>query len=304
MRKSLFILPLLVGASLSAQENKEDVFDFTSNYKAKVEEADKISLNPTSVDTIKTEVDLKYSVVPKHVDTEYEPKEIPPVKMKVNTPLKKLKKHYVSLGLGRNAFPEFVYGYNLTRNKEHYFSLIAKHYSAKTDIADYTDVGDVQNTLMQNSLAVSYKRMKHKYTFYGNLDYSFDSYSLYGNDLTTLPIAGVNTLDIVSFSRGKANIGYLSNYKDSSKINHQIDLSYLNFFDDRNNMEHQILINGDLKKWIDKDLLRVDINALYYSGFANINEVTTFDLVPTLERTKGKLSIELGGVKTKISIVN
>lgn len=202
----------------------------------------------------------------------------------------------MSLGLGMNAYPEFVYGYNLTRNKEHYFSLIAKHYSAKTDIPGYTGANDVENTMMENNLALSYKRMKHKYTFFGSLDYSYNAYQLFG---------GVGNVEVASlaprsdsqniFSTGVVNLGYLSNYKDSSKINHKVDLSYVNFFDEENNMEHQVKLDGDMKKWIDKDLLRVDINALYVSGFGNVAENTTFNLIPTIERTKGKLSVEIGG---------
>lgn len=294
MRKSLLILPLLLGAGLKAQENNsKDVFDFTSNYKAKIEEADKINLSPTLVDTIKTEVDLKYSVVPKHMETDYSPKGIPPVKMKVNTPLKKLKHHYVSLGLGMNAYPEFVYGYNMTRDKEHSFSLRAKHFSAERDIAGGNDFSN-QNLLLENNLQMSYKRMKSKYTFYGDLDYSYDQYNLYGSP--TWNQADINGTPIsMGYFNGKANLGYQSSFKDSSKINHQVDLSYINFFNDADNMEHQVVLNGNLKKWLDQDLLRLDVNANYNSAFANVNEVTTFDVVPSIERTKGDWSVELGG---------
>jgi hypothetical protein len=292
MKKSLFILPLLIGGSLIAQD-EQGVFDFTSNYKAKIEEADKINLNPTLVDTIKTEVDLKYSVVPKHVNTDYKPKEIPPVKLKVNAPLKKLKSHYASLGLGLNAYPEIVYGFNLKRNKEHFFSAHVKHFSAKTEVQDYSR----NNQMMDNDLSLSYKKFKHKYTFYAGLDYSYDQYALYGiadsvEINTLLPVAGNLSS---SYSLGTANMGYVSNYKDSAKVNHQVDLSYINFYDEDNNMEHQVALDGELKKWIDKDLLRVDLNANYYSSFANISEVTTFDVVPTIQRTEGKASVEIGG---------
>ena len=292
MKKLLFILPLLIGGSLLAQDEK-GVFDFTSNYEAKIEEADKINLNPTLVDTIKTEVDLKYSVVPKHVNTAYKPKEIPPVKLKVNAPLKKLKSHYASVGLGMNAYPELVYGFNMKRNKEHFFSAHAKHFSAKTDVQGYSR----NNQMMVNDLSLSYKRFKHKYTFYAGLDYSYDQYSLYGisdedeiNNL--LPVAGNLSS---AYSMGTANLGYVSNYKDSAKVNQQVDLSYINFFDEADNMEHQIALDGELKKWIEQDLLRVDINANYYSAFANVSEVSTFDVVPTIQRTKGKASVEIGG---------
>ena len=124
MRNILFILGVFASAISLAQDSDTTSYVFNSTYVAKIEKAEKISDNPEVVDTIKTETDIKYEVVTRHVNTEFKPKTIPPVKLTLNPTRKKLQKHHASIGFGANGFPKFSYGYNSGRNADQAFGVM------------------------------------------------------------------------------------------------------------------------------------------------------------------------------------
>ncbi len=278
MRKLATIISIVTSISFVSAQNSDSTLTFVSPYVPKIEKADKIADNPRILDTIQTKTDINYEVISRHVNTDFKPKSIPPVKLKLNPPIEKLQKHYASLGLGANGFPEVAYGFNSGRSGDQAFGLMLKHYSAKTTIDGYA----LNNMFMNNYLDIVYKKFVNSYTFSGNIDYSFDAYNLYGEANSELH----SDLAVLkqNYCLGKANFAYHTGFKDSAVVNHHAALEYQNLFDKDMNMEHGIFVSGGIRKYLDKGLLNVNISEQHFintdtSGTSDWGNV--FNITPT-----------------------
>lgn len=108
---SILIVPLI------AQELKKEIY-VVSSYKPKLADAEKISSMPVVDDTIKLETQSDYNLLPSRVKTDYMLRPIKPAKM-VGTPLDKLYKSYLKLGIGNYLTPLAEYSIQNLRSKEY-----------------------------------------------------------------------------------------------------------------------------------------------------------------------------------------
>lgn len=284
----LVIAFVLFNLTLFAQDEEGEI-KVDNFYKAKIEEASKISDNPVITDTIDVPKNVSYNVVKKHVDTDFKPNEIPAPKLSLDEKIKKLDQHFVSLGLGMNAMPGFQYEFGSNRSRTKAIHLGLNHYGFKKEVED------INNNYQNSQLNFDYKVYQRSYSWYTNVKYNYlmDHYG-YAGDLNDLSHTALNYK--ANYADGSAYIGYRTKDKDSTAINHAGAIGYENFFNRSGEMEHFVNINANGSGYHENVFLNIGLEGSYAHHDLNSGVYNNFffNLTPTFSITKDRLKAKLG----------
>jgi hypothetical protein len=126
------------------------------------------------------------------------------------------------------------------------------------------------------------------------LDYSRNVVHHYGynTDLFSLDKDAIKQ----RFSFINPRMQLTSHYKDSSKINHDIKLSYYNLTDSYKAAENNVRAEGTFKSYLGKELLTVNSNVDFYnnSNLADTSNNTIISLNPNVSSVGNKWKATLG----------
>lgn len=237
----------------------------TGAYKPLIVEANKISSNPTVVDSTKKLPVNGYGINSKKVSTGYETEPIEAAQM-VGEPLVKLYNGLVKIGFGNYNTPYGEVWYNDLRSKEKTYGVRLKHLSSSSTLKDYGYGG-----YSDNEVSLYGKKFLKEHTLSGNFDYARNVIHFYGYDPKLYNLSKDATIQ--HFNYFAANADLISHYPKTDRLNHDIKLSYYNISDSYKASENNIKANGFLQTAINKELLKVNAAVDYY------NYKTSFDTV-------------------------
>lgn len=253
-----------------------------------------------------------YKVVPKQVEVNFEPEEIKPARLKVSEPLEKLYRGYVKAGVGNYLMPLGELYYTSSRSRENNWGLGIKHFSMNQNLQE----GNLGfSRFSENTAHADYKHFLKSHSLKFDLDYARNVVHYYGLDTTGKD----------EFYQDERNIRTIYNlidfgttlesfYKDSAKLNHQIDLNYYHLHGNQDNRENNLFMQAHLKKYFGKELGLLDFDLDYNNYKTRLlgsidsvgkpsllvpEQIGTFNgailrFSPAIETTRKKLRVKVG----------
>jgi hypothetical protein len=287
----LFIILLLVCyiATAVAQTGTSGTFTAESTFEATIKDAVKFSELPEIKDSVKRIKDIPYSITSTPMFPKYAVEPVNPAKMK-NEPLSKLYHSIIKAGCG--IFYLTPYGeawISSDRSREMVYGLHYKHLSStgKLDNVGTSNFSD-------NEAEVYTKKFYKKHTLSGDFNYKRNAVHFYGYDADINTVKESDTKQY--YQLFEPVIRLRSHYTDSSKINHDIKLSYYNLADNYNASENNIRLNTALNTFLNKENFHVNVLADYYNHRKPADTLNDFifSLNPYFEANGKKWHADLG----------
>lgn len=246
------------------------VVDVVKAFQPTIANAIKINENPVINDTTKKTPLLSYSIQSKKVNTSFDVDPIKPAKM-LGEPLTKLYNTLIKAGFGNYTTPYGELFYNNLRSKDYSFGTHLKHLSSTATLKDYGFSG-----YSDNEASVYGKKFLNKQTLYGDINYSRNVVHYYGYNISEFSPEKDSIKQRFSFINPKLQL--ISYFKDSSRINHDIKLSYYNLADSYKATENNVLADATLKFHTGIGPITFKSTVDYYHN-RNLNDTTNNTLI-------------------------
>ena len=297
--KGIFISVFLLSSLFSsvAQNGLNDLnFKAESEFQPTIKDAVKFSYLPEIKDTVKHIHNIQYGINSTPIFPKYQITPIHPAKMQ-NEPLTKLYHTLIKAGYGPiYGMPYAELWYNSTRSREVAFGAHYKHFSSNTHLENYGYGG-----FSDHEAEIFAKKFYKKHTLGGEFNYKNNMVHFYGFDTVINKITDKNFTK-QTFQLFEPKLQLQSHYTDSSKINHNIQLSYYNFQDLYNFTnayyagENNVKLNTHLSTFIKKENLHLNVLADYYSHDGPKDTVNDFilSLNPYFEANGKKWHADIG----------
>jgi hypothetical protein len=243
MRKALFIIGTCMTTFFVSAQYDQEIISI-GDRTLTVDAAYKISDLPNTIDTVYVSQDLKYQLIPRQVEVNYEPKDIKPAKLKVIEPLGKLYRGYAKAGVGVFTTPLFEVDYNSIRDRDWAYGIDLRHFSSQGGLKDVAD-----NAYGENHFGGWVKRYVNKHTIEGGLGYDLDRIHYYGFDPGDIDIDKKDYRQ--TYKTFKGHIEVESHYRDSAQIQHRGFFNLRNTKADIDALETNFVIGGEAAKTMD-----------------------------------------------------
>lgn len=281
-RIGCLIAVILISLMASAQETEGGGFDqtqvITGDRSLTVQKAFKIS-EPALPREISVEMkDLDYSMIPKRPALKVQVDTIPPARVKVREPLEKLYKGFVKGGVGTFATPYLEAYYASERDRDLAYGAHLRHLSNN----DAINRPVAFSGLSQNSVDLWGKKIIGKHGLQTKIGYDRNVWHYYGFDPQD---ADIDKKDIrQTFNLLELNADWRSYYRDSSKVNHDLNLDLYNLSDAYNSNEFGIKAGANLRTYRGDQFYTLDLGFDLISYRAGELEAFEFirDTVPVL----------------------
>jgi hypothetical protein len=258
----LFIILLLLCYVFTAlgQSNINDInFQAESEFQPTIKDAVKFSELPEIKDSVKRIKDINYGIFSNPMFPKYSIEHINHAKMK-NEPLSKIYHSLLKLGYGpiyNMPYAEAWMGSD--RSRDMAYGVHYKHFSSFSTLQDagYSGFSD-------NEAELFGKKFYKKHTLSGEFNYKRNVVHFYGFD-TQQNIITDNDYTKQRYQLFEPVIKLQSHFTDSSKINHNIQLSYYNLSDIYRTSENNIRLNTSLNTFINKENFHINVLADYYN---------------------------------------
>lgn len=268
-------------------------FNVQSHFQPIIKASNKISDNPEVADTIRKIKNFQYSISSFPIYKKFQLQPITFAKYK-DKYLWNGTQSYIKAGYG------FIYNMPLfevylgSRNSKNlrygvYYNLLASDKQLKyTGYSGYTDH-------IASAFAEKYID-KHFLKF--NLNYSNNKLYNYGFDTSLNKISDKNMYRL-QYYYWSPSISIKSNYNDSSKLNHEISISYYNLQNYQNARENNIKLNVTLNKFIYQENFFLDLSYDYYNHKITPDTLNNhiFSLSPYFISKNENIEIKVG-IKT------
>lgn len=256
----VFSLGFAVVLPLVAQNNLNQEVSVVKPYEPSVGDAFKINTMPNIVDSNSMLIKFDYKLFPQQYPVKFNVTPIQPAKM-VAEPINKLYNTNIKFGYGLyNTFLGQV-SLNTTRSKDYTAGLFFNHYSSRGSIKLDNDFKSPA-FFSQNQVEVYSKKFLEKATLYGNGYFDRMVLHQYGERISNDSLFKTLNEDSTKqhYVHFGAKIGYKTTYLDSTKINHQEELSY-NYLEDKfSNFQHNIHAFGTGSYLYNKQFVGADVN--------------------------------------------
>ena len=182
IKKLFFVVPcsLFSMAVLSQQPgNPKKTIDITSTFKPVLREAAKINFNavPPVADTTKPR--LTYNIPVQNLMFAYQPAELKPVALQVDSLTAWEYNNYIKAGIGNVHQPYIQAGFSFGNNTNSYFNAFANHYTSKGDLPFQ------KNSLTSVGLAGTVRSVQNN-EWNGRIGFKSEDVYYYGFRPTTL----------------------------------------------------------------------------------------------------------------------
>ncbi len=269
---------LFIYSGTQAQQKQFDTIDVNvyTHYKPTIHDAVKIGTNPNVADSVCLARNVKYDFVNTQFPTSYTPPLIPSMQIKGEAP-EKLFHSLLNAGIGNYNTLYAEYFFNSTRSENMDYGIHLNHFSS-----DYTTNNLGYSAFAFNNVDAYGKKFFKEHTL--SLEANFENHILhdYGyNSSVEQPLIlnnNFNTITRERFNLMQGKLEYESNYEDSSKIGHEIELSYYNFNDIYNATENNF--DADMKFFTYFNEQRIDLRAGvgYVNNINRVENATDWDL--------------------------
>ena len=281
--------------SIHAQQLDFDEIKVIAPYEPTISDAYKINFNPKIEDTLEVDIQFSYLINPMQIPTQFQLEPITAARMR-GEPLAKLYNGLVKAGLGNYSTPYLEAFYNTLRSNEFAYGVHLKHISSGGQIQDYGHSG-----YSDNKLNLYGKRFTRNHTLHADLNYERNRVHYYGykRDNYLDQPAILEYIDTLSkkdirqrFQYVSPQLGFRSNYLDSTKLQHAVDFHY-HWLDDRYDAhEHSLGMKVQLNKSLPSDPLgfaeKQNFNMHFGIDYFNNNTLldtantTLINIAPTL----------------------
>ncbi len=310
------IIFLGLGFSTYAQTTDEEMVAIGQSQR-KILRSNKLGTEPQIIDTAIKVPEIKYSILPKSIETSFEIKPIKPARIKVTEKLEKLYRGYAKVGVGNYTTPYAELYYNSARSRTDNWHIRGKFHGA---LSSMKNVG--VSTFNDSELGGHYKHFFNKHTLKTRAFHERNRLKFYGFDTNNTELdsaftSGDNIKRTFHFTQAQAQLE--SRFKDSTGMNHNITLNYYYLNDSKGAAEHNIQLNGVLSRYLEdrfsKELAIADIGlnvnrfaAPQYKckyGCIDTSLASTnvlFKLVPSIQTTGRDWKVKAGlGIYTEFS---
>jgi hypothetical protein len=274
-----------------AQSNLNDLnFKAESEFQPTIKDAVKFTDTPEIKDSVKRFNNLQYGIQSNPIFPKYQVEPINAAKMQ-NEPLTKLYHSLIKAGYG--PIYNMPYGeawINSTRSREMLYGAHYKHFSSMSHLQDvgYSGFSD-------NEAEVFGTKFIKKHSLSGEMNYKRNVVHFYGFDTTMSKISDKNFTK-QRFQLFEPKLQLKSHYTDSSKINHNIQLSFYNLQDLYYAAENNVKLKTELNTFINKENFHVNVLADYYNHKKPKDTINDFifSLNPYFEANGKKWHADLG----------
>lgn len=245
MRHMKYLLCAMItagaAATLSAQE--EDGFDrtqiITGDRTLTVDKAFKITESPTETDIPVRTVDTTYTLIPRRPEVKLGTEPIEPARIKVREPLDPMYHGYVQGGVGTYQTPFLEAMFTSTRKRDFSYGVKYRHLSAHRSVRNVAFSG-----FSENEIAAWGKKIFSKHSLETKAAFSRDVFHYYGFDPQDTEISKGDIRQ--RFELFSLDNKWKSYYRDSSKVNHDLDLNIYNLVDRLGSSEFGVFAGGEL----------------------------------------------------------
>lgn len=266
-----FVMPFLA----KAQEQPEGGFDqtqvITGDRSLSVQKAMKISSLP---EAYKINVDmgtLSYQMVPRRPIILIGVDSIQPAKVKVREPLEKLYKGFVKAGFGTFVTPYVEGLYTSGRDRDLSYGVHLRHMSANDGINRPVAFSGFN----QSQLDGWVKKVYRSHSIQGKVDYQRNGVYYYGFDPQDLDVSKKDIRQ--TFNVFDLNLDWKSYYRDSSRVNHDIDLDTYFLTDNYESQEFGLKVGADLHAIRGEHFFKLQTSFDFVN--TQFSEVTPFDFM-------------------------
>lgn len=308
---ALWALLILFSNGLVGQRLDFDEIQVIAPYEPSISDAFKINMNPRIEDTLQVDIQFDYQINPSQIPVRFDFEPLSPARMR-GEPLAKLYKGYVKAGMGNYATPYAEAFYNTLRSNEYAYGARVRHFSSSGDIDDYG-----HSAFSDNKINLYGKRFLRNHTLHADLNFERNVVHYYGFLPEEFPEDQMNQLSNKDlrqhFNYISPRVGIQSNYLDSDKLQHSVDLQYYYLTDRHDALEHNVNIRSSLEKSLGEDpmgfaeaqVFHMDVLVDYYK---NQNELDTahtalFALTPRLASSYKDFNFYVG-INTAIQADN
>ncbi len=253
------LIILTMAVRLSGQNINRNVV-VVKPYEPSLSDVYKLGTPPRFEDTASVVPSFEYSIIPVRIDAPFEVKPINAAKM-IGTPLEKLYKSYLKLGIGNYFTPLAEFNFNSLRSKDRSYGLFLMHTSSGRSIelnnGDKVPAGYSINKveLFGNKyyndadLSGSFSMGDHGVHYYG-----------YNTALFTDSFPEIRGRDIrQNYSHIAAAVDLNSTFTDSAHLNYRMGLDAGYTSDRYNNHESHINLSGNLNKLFGDKVFGLDL---------------------------------------------
>ncbi len=277
MKVIFLIFTLSVLSSALLAQGDPDGITAEGRQNRVITRSEKAQQLPITRDTAIDIPTVRYYVEPAYHDVTFDVEPIQAAKLKITEPLEKLYPGYVKFGVGNYTMPFVDAYYGSMRSKTNSWGINLKHHSA---LGEINDVGT--SKFSQNYFDFFYKHFLRKHTLKFNTLYHRDVIHYYGYSMedSLIPLTYRETADstkMVYNLIGFKGLLSSSNLRDSSKMQHQIGLTYHYLNNVKKLQEHNVVVNTSLSKYLEGENIEVngdielDFNALSQPALQSVD---------------------------------
>lgn len=250
---SLLVAAICVATVAKAQTDTlklEDVI-IVKEFEPTIQDAKRSTSLPSFLDTFMLPPSVRYDVVNKKIETNYNIQPIESAKMK-GEPLSNLYRAYVRGGIGNYTNTLAEISLNGLRSREYAWSVFARNTASAGGIKNTPD-----NGFNKQYVALSGTKYLKKHTIETNINWNRKDYHLYGFDSTQfLPESITPYRQMYNIVGGDVRLK--SFLRDSSALNHDIKIAY-RFLDAFSGVsENFARLDGEITRFISKEQLLIN----------------------------------------------
>lgn len=280
---------------MHAQEMIDKEIVVVKPYQPSLSDAYKINVLPRVSDSISIRPSFEYSIQPKKFDTRFQVRPINAARM-VGTPLTKLYKSYLKLGMGTYIDPLLEININSLREKNRQWGIALKHYSINGKLKLDNDE-KVKSGYFENSASIYGKKIFRKSYLSGKIGGAFDGANFYGYhpSFTDTSLQKENIRQNWLKLDGRLKMGSI--HKDSLHLNWTGILDYYYTYDHYKNTEHAVELNADFNERFRSGMIYgLNVGGAYYYTGESIDSSNNVivRLNPWLGKTTSEYIYRLG----------
>ncbi len=310
--QAILFFSFILGINIAfAQQLQMEEVKVVAPFEPTISDAFKINFNPAIEDTIKVNIAFNYSINPQVIPVKFNMEPLTAARMR-GEPLQKLYKGLVKGGIGNYKSPYGELFYNTLRSNEYHYGIHAKHLSSGGGINDYAYSGNSDNQAKLYGM-----RFFRNHTLYADVDYNRNTLHYYGfkpDEITDREL--IDTLGRKDyrqrFNYVSPGIGFRSNYLDSLKLQHSLNLRYYFYNDRYDASEQNVNLTSQLRKTFKEDIIgldnrqtfQLDLEADYFLNKHNLDSLRhtgLFKVAPILSSRYDVFDFYVG-INTKIQV--
>lgn len=271
---------------------------FTGTKELFLKNSAKLSTWPTIKESVVEMPPIKYSLLPFKPLVSIEPKSIEAAKVNVEPRLPKLYRGYIKGGFGVYTTALLDVYYMDERSRNGAWGIEYKHLSSAGGVALEDSIPD---NFSHNRAHLWGRHLMKKHAISGDLEWNRRVFHAYGIDPYLYWDTPIDDLRH-RFNDLTGSVAFESFHRDSTSLNYFTNVRFRNYTDLVGGIENNVDFSGNARKFIEKDLYRLDFGINYndftFNRFNDLGEANQenvlINIQPKVTTRKGPLTVHVG----------